>query len=386
MRKAGQVGLWLALIAVSWLSSSAVAQEGPPRVAPGRIASDPRLAAADRAWHDAWRANVEAHLRTVAARGTPRDLLAAGWLWPMEGDEALIRQRGTASREQARTWIQAAYDGARGDDALVDWALLDACAMTGATCDRGALLQRRMAADPGNAEILLAAYHDAVGRQDTAAAERYWQAAAAGAHYRSRVNELGALMTSVLRQAPAPTLEPALAAAIGEDFGLGRAATPRDIADVVVMAIHAAIAMPTLQPIRQRCTAQVGRLPAGTLSACRRIHALLADDTSTLIGPIVALPQLVEWADTDAERDAARERLRRFAWVYETVLRLYRRPATERRMPADYIDRFFRDGEIAAMRHQLQFNGIATEPPAGWQPDEPGWRALLAGPTAPATR
>ena len=44
-----------------------------------------------------------------------------------------------------------------------------------------------------------------------------------------------------------------------------------------------------------------------------------------------------------------------------------------------------RDGELAAMRHQLQANGIAGEPPAGWLPDSPEHRALLTGesPTAP---
>ena len=44
-----------------------------------------------------------------------------------------------------------------------------------------------------------------------------------------------------------------------------------------------------------------------------------------------------------------------------------------------------RDGELAAMRHQLQVNGIADEPPAGWLPDSPEHRALLTGepPTAP---
>lgn len=386
MRKAGQAGMWLALMVASWMPVSAMAQEGPPDIPPTRIESDPQLAAANKAWHDAWRANIETHLRTVAARGTPRDLLVAGWLWPMESDETSIAQRDMASGAQARTWIQAAYDGARGDDALVDWTLLDACAVRGATCDRDLLLQRRLAADPGNAEILLTAYQRAVERGDTVAAERYWQAAAAGSRYRSRINDVGMLMASVLREVPAPALDPALAAAMGEDYGIGRPATPRDLADMAVLALNAAIAIPTLQPVRQRCRAQIGRLPAETSAQCRRLYALFAADESTLLGPMIALTGLAELADYDAEGDRTRATLRRFAWVYENTMRLYQLPPTERRVPTDYIERFFRDGEVAAMRDQLQLNGIAAEPPAGWLPDNPTYRAWLTGAPVPAAR
>lgn len=383
MRKAGQVVVWLVLIATSWTSASTMAQEGPRSVPPGRVESDPRLAAADEAWRAAWRNNVEVYLRSVAARGAPRDLLAAGWLWPMERDEASIAERGVFSRPQAREWIQAAYENARDDDALVDWTLLDACAMSGATCDRGRLLQRLLSADPGNAEILLTAYQDAIERKDAAAAESYWQAAARGTHYRPRINELGALMASVLRRARAPALDPALAAALGEDLGLGRGATASDMADVVVMGLNVAIAMPTLQPIQQRCSARVGHLPAETRVACKHIYTLLGADESTLLGPLVALPRLIEWADTEEERTEARERLRRFAWLYENSLLQYRRPVQARRLPVDHLDRVFRDGELAAMRYQLVREGVVAEPPAGWQPDNPEWRALLTGARAP---
>ena len=376
MRMTMQAGMWLMLMASMLAPSLSLAQDGPPPEVPGRVESDPQLAAASRAWHDAWRANVEARLRTVAARGTPRDLLVAGWLWPRSDDDA---------DTQARAWLQAAHAASTGDDPLVDWALLDACATNDARCDRSLLLQRLMAADPGNAERLLAAYADAVQRRDMAAAERYWQAAADATHYRAHFSDVGLLMATTLRQVPAPPLDPALAAAIGEDLGIGRAATPQDMADTTVLGINAAIAIPTLQPIMQRCRARGGALPADARTACKRIYTLLAADDSIVIGPAIALPQLVQWADGDVEREAARERLRQFAWVYENVMQLYQRPAAARHLPADYVDVFLRDGELAAMRHQLQANGIAGEPPAGWLPDSPEHRALLTGepPTAP---
>ena len=91
MRKAGQVGLWLVLVAASWMPVTATAQDGTHDIPPLRIESDPQLAAANKTWNDAWRANVEAHLRTVAARGTPRGLLVAGWLWPVEENTGRAR-------------------------------------------------------------------------------------------------------------------------------------------------------------------------------------------------------------------------------------------------------------------------------------------------------
>ncbi|UOV03776.1 hypothetical protein MUU75_11365 [Pseudoxanthomonas mexicana] len=109
MRMTMQVGVWLVLMASVLAPSPAPAQEGPPPEVPGRVESDPQLAAASRAWHDAWRANVEAHLRTVAARGTPRDLLVAGWLWPRSDDDA---------DTQARAWLQAAHAASR---ATIRW-------------------------------------------------------------------------------------------------------------------------------------------------------------------------------------------------------------------------------------------------------------------------
>ncbi|NCT70915.1 MAG: hypothetical protein GXC75_08220 [Xanthomonadaceae bacterium] len=382
MRTAMQIGTWLVVMASVLSASPSFAQEGPPPDVPGRVESDPQLAAANDAWHATWRANVEAHLRAVAARGTPRDLLVAGWLWPRSGDDAEIQARAWA---QSRTWIEAAYAASTGDDPVVDWALLNACPKNEARCDRGRLLQRLMAADPANAEVLLAAYHEAIERKDANDAERYWQAAANATHYRGHFDDVGLLLATTLRQVPAPALEPALATAIGEDVRLGRPATPKDMADIAVIAMTAAIAMPGLSPISQRCRAQVGELPADARTACKRIYTLMAADTSILITSFIALPPLVQWADTDAERTAARERLRRFAWVYENAMQLFQRPPGEQRMPEDYADVFLRDGELAAMRRQLQANGIASEPPADWSPANPEYRALLADrvPSAP---
>lgn len=370
MCNARQFVVWLVLMGSALTSDPSFAQQGSGSGARGHVESDTQLAAASEVWHRAWRANIETRLRKVAARGTPRDLLVAGWLWPQDSE---------GRDPQARAWLESAYARSTGADPLVDWALLDACKTPNMTCDRGLLLRRLMAADPDNAEPLLAAYHDAIQQRNSAAAERYWQAAAGATHYRSHFNDLGLLMATTLREIPAPPLDPVLAAGIGDDLMLGRSATTRDMADIAVIATHAAIAIPTLQPITQRCRVQVGRLPPDARSACKRIYLLLASDASILIGPAIALPQLVQWADDDAERDAARERLRRFAWVRESSMQIHLRPGGERRTPPDYGDVLLRSGEFAAMRYLMRSNGVASEPAADWLPDNPDYRALITG-------
>lgn len=354
--------------------------ERMPALPSGRVASDPQLAAMSEAWHAHWRSAVESHLHAVAARGTPRDFLAAGLLWPPSEEDA-VRQEGPLTPPQARAWLQAAYD-ADTPDPLVAWTLLDACPWRGLACDSSVLMQRLLSVDADNAEIQLDAYAEAAARGDPAQAERHWQAAVAAPRYHSRMKELGALLATTLRGAAAPRLDPRLAVALGEDLGLGRPATPRDMADVLAMAVNTVIAMPALLPVTQRCSPQAGRVPAARLEECRRLYGLLAEDESILITQSLALPRLVEWSGNDGQGMALRERLRRFAWVYEGLMPDPATGSPARVVPDDYLDRFMREGELSAMRHQLEFNGIAGEPPAGWLPANPYWRNLVMSGTA----
>ncbi len=365
------MGLLAALV-----TSPVLAQDGPP---PGRVESDPRLAAAGDAWYAAWRDAVQAHLGKVAARGTPEARVAASLLYPPPEAQAQVEQ-ASFTQPQARTWLQQAYD-AGATDAMVAWALLDACPMRGIECDRGVLLQQLLAAEPDNAEVHLQAYVHAVEQGDAAGAEAQWQAAVAAPFYRTHLGAQGRLLLATLNGVAAPAMEPALAAALGEDMGLGRSATPRDVAGITVIAVNVATAMPTLLPVTQRCGNRAGRLPAARLQECRRLYALLADDESVLLLPSVALPWLVESAGKTEAGATLRERLRRFAWIHEQALPSLAHPSV-RTMPDDYAERFMRDGELTAMRHLLQANGMAAEPPPGWLPDNLYWRNLIVAGTA----
>ena len=73
MRKAMQIGAWLVLMASAWVASPSIAQEGPPPEVPGRVESDPQLAAASQAWHDAWRSAAWTAHRAVTGTHSSTD-------------------------------------------------------------------------------------------------------------------------------------------------------------------------------------------------------------------------------------------------------------------------------------------------------------------------
>lgn len=361
----------LAMAAVAPVLAQVPRYEVPPQPV-SRLESDPVLARVHAQWVARHRVALENHLRTVAARATPRDLLVAGLLWPPDEQAAA---EGDFPARQSAVWLQAAYD-AQPRDVLVDWVLLDACLSHGVTCDRDALLQGLLKADAGNAELQLRGMSDALRQGDSAQAERYWQAAVRAPRYHERAGEIGRLLQDTLRSVPAPPLDPRVAAAMGEDLRLGRPATDGDMADVASIALVTAIAMPAFQPVTEHCKPVGGPLPPARLDECRALLTRMADDESLLVTQTIALARLRELPSSAADQTALRERLRRLAWVFENAM-----PPGQNRpgwtLPADYATRFMRDGELPAMRYLLQANGIALEPPAGWLPQTPHWRNLI---------
>lgn len=126
----------LAMAAAAPVFAQAPEYDVPPRSV-SRLETDPVVARLHAQWLAGHRVALEAHLRTIAARATPRDLLAAGLLWPPDEQAA---EEGDLGSGQAAIWLQAAYH-AQPRDALVDWVLLDACPLRGIACDSDALLQ-----------------------------------------------------------------------------------------------------------------------------------------------------------------------------------------------------------------------------------------------------
>lgn len=344
-----------------------------------RTAVDLELGRAQKAWHEAAAEATRNHLRSVAARGDARSLLAVAMLWPQWQDDATQEARPAIAQER-RAWFEAARS-VRPRDPLVAWVEASDCGGLSDDCDGEGALQFLLEAEPDNAAVHILALGAAEqsGKQDQS--EALWQAAALANNYDARILETSQLLYSAMSGASMPPLSPALAQSMGELLGTGREATPEDLQHVSTMAVWAAVAIPAYQTVTRGCRSDL-RAPISSQrqAQCERIMAVMSQEESILISPMIGLRKMVELTRDRAEGSAWRERLRQFHWVYENAQRSMN--SGKGAIPAAYLSWVLQEGELLAMRKLLQANGIAPVAPAGWLPERADIRALLTSSAA----
>jgi hypothetical protein len=344
-----------------------------------RLENDPQIKRANEAWNKASREATRQHLRAVAAQGDTRSLLAASMLWSGFGglaDDAPQLQAKPA--QETRAWFDAARR-ARPRDVLVAWIEASDCGGLSDNCDPREALQFLLQAEPQNAAVLILALADADKRGDRQAADRYWQAAASASTYDPHTLEIGRLLHATMAGVEQPPLDPRVAQAMGAWFGLNRPATAQDFADMGTIALSTALAMPGFLPVTREC--KVEKLASASLNRqveCERMLELLSADESTLIGPMIGLPKLVELSGDSAEGKAWREQLRQLYWAYENAQQHMVGMTSGGPLPAEYGTWFMTEGELPAMRKLLAHYGLPEQAPAGWLPREPRYRALVS--------
>jgi hypothetical protein len=351
-----------------------------------RLENDPQIKRAGEAWTRASQEAIRQHLRAIAAQGDARSLLAASMLWSGFGgpvDDAPQLQAKPA--QETRAWFDAARR-ARPRDVLVAWLEASDCGGLSDSCDPREALQFLLQAEPRNAAVQLLALADADKRGDRKAADRYWKAVASASTYDPHTLEIGRLLHSTMAGVEQPPLDPRLASAMGVWFGLNRPAIAQDFAEVGVIGISVALAMPGFSPIMRECKAD--KLASASLdrqAECERMLELLAADESILIGPMIALPKLVELSAGSAEGMAWRERLRQLYWVYENAQQRMSVMGSNGPLPAQYGTWFLTEGELPAMRKMLAHYGLPQQAPSGWLPRDPRYRALVSTGREPAS-
>jgi len=351
-----------------------------------RLENDPQLKRAGEAWNKASREATRQHLRAVAAQGDARSLLAASMLWSGFGglvDDA--PQLQTKPAQETRAWFDAARR-ARPRDVLVAWIEASDCVGLSDSCDPRGALQFLLQAEPQNAAVQLLAVADADKRGDRKAADRYWQAVASASTYDPHTLEIGRLLHSTMAGVDQPPLDPRVAQAMGVWFGLNRSATAQDFADMGTIALSTALALPGFSPVTREC--KVEKLTSASLNRqaeCERVLELLSADGSTLIGPMIGLPKLVELSGDSEEGQAWREQLRQLYWAYENAQQRMVGLTSGGPLPAEYGTWFMTEGELAAMRKLLTHYGLPVEAPAGWLPRNPRYRALVSAGREPAS-
>lgn len=341
------------------------------------VVDDPSIRLANDAWMKASRTAIQQHARVVAARSDARSLLAAAMI--SNGFRHADNEKGDAGWEpeaETQAWFAAAA-GIRPRDVLVAQIEAYGCGLLSERCNSSDALTFLLQTEPGNASVQLLAVVDAERRGDKATADRHWQAAAEAGTYESHTLAVSQLLYASMQGIDYPPLDPALARAMGTWVGLQRPATAQDIADVGAIAMVAALTMPGLSPITDRCKVTSLKDSNGAIrEQCKHILGLLATDESLLISPMIGLTSLVQLNGDADEGKVWRERLRQFYWVFENAMsRMI--GTTGGPLPAEYGRWFMTEGELSAMRKLVAHYGLPAEAPADWLPIDPYYRALV---------
>ncbi|GAB3511627.1 hypothetical protein GCM10027400_17090 [Pseudoxanthomonas daejeonensis] len=339
--------------------------------------------AAVKDWNAAYARALKAHLQGLAAQGNARGLLAAALLRPaIAGVDPATGTGSSAVASEGDGWFDAA-SAVRPRDPLVAWRETTGCQPLWRHCDPAGALAFLLETAGDDMAVHLSALAAAHQRGEMEAAAHHLHAAVQAVRNSGPLVELGRLLLDSVATLQAPAMPPEVAAALGSDFRLNRAATVADQNGVVAMAVWAAQALPAYGPLSSMCRVDADT-SAGLRDDCTRIMARLAD-SPILIEAMLGTVRSVRLAGEGKEAAAWRERLRQLNWTQEQAQHLIMSSTAP--LPADYLQRSLRDGEMAAMNALLEASGIPLQAPAGWLPENPRMRGLvLEGrePVAPA--
>ena len=349
------------------------------------MARDPALQEAHERWQRDFDAAMVEQARTLAARGDARSLLAAAMIVPIKYDQATGQPLPAAV--DPTIWFDAARR-ARPADPLVAWLEATDCPVPGARCDPDAALARLLQIDGDNAAVQWLATNVAFGAGDVTAARTHLRLAAEATRFEPHGNQLMAMLLDARTAAPLPPMNADQAKVLGVTMNLGRPATNADLIGMWSIGQWIANAMPLMSGATQLCGAANGRpeLDAALRQDCIGLMAKVAASDSMVVFPSLALPLLVE-LDSGAGRAKWQARLREYAWQYEQFRGLFRAggPGVAIAGMDTHAHDIAADGELGAMRHVLEVNGIPLQPPAGWQPQHARYRALLTTGDLPAS-
>ena len=343
-------------------------------------ASQPRHDAETLAAIEQWQrdhlAAIGRHTRTLLVSRDPHDQLAAALLLPMLHMQQLQGQASQSDPQWSQRQASAAFAAARDlapDDRLVAWLEVVACPGLGVASDSGcepeAALARLQQLDAGNAAAWLQGLGSA--SPESKEFEQLLAKAAASSRYEIPFGATGRLLTEVLGQVDAPPPSPRIAAAMGQDFGLGRPATRRDLDGSVAMAVSSAAPLSAMAVLSRACPGDGDAVTAPRRARCIAIHTLMSVEP-TALSQAMALTKLVLFTADQPEGAGWRERLREHHWVWDNASALMRQG-----VPQDYLATVWRDGELVAVKGLLQAAGMPLTPPAGWLPDNEHRRSLV---------
>src|SRR5690606_2920045 len=129
--------------------------------------------------------------------------------------------------------------------------------------------------------------------------------------------------------------------------------------------------LPAMAVLSRACPDDDDAMTAQRRAQCIAIHTHMSDEP-TALSQRMALTRLVLLTADQPAGTGWRERLREHHWVWHNATALM-----QQRVPEDYLDAVWRDGELVAVKSLLQTAGMPLIPPAGWLPDDEHQRSLI---------
>lgn len=331
-----------------------------PAAAPAAATSH---SASTEAWRQDYRDAIDTHLLAQTDADDPRTRLMAAWR----------QEAATRTGHLATVMRQALAEG--GDDPLLAWIeAAEVLRIEGVARPEGGR-ERLARLDPDNAAVQLLLAEAAARSGDSVAEEAHFLAVMDTGRYDSYFLAIGRHLRDAVVGATLPPMSAEVAAELGSELEGEPTGRPTYDAglhrEIETMAIAIAVAMPALQyPLRRCFPEQQPVQDAGLRTVCRHLSRQMAADRTNALVQRLGLTMLLRLAPGDTEAPAWREALRQHAWTWQNGTGLVARHATDPDSSARYLDAFYAQGELAAMRELLRIEGIPLTPPADWLPTE----------------
>lgn len=258
------------------------------------------------------------------------------------------------------------------DDADIAWVEAMGCGRLEAACDPENGIARLKRLEPDNLASYLIAFGRADKKGDAAGRKAELMAMANSRYSDIHYYSTGKLYLESLRawHAPMPISVHAL---FGNDTNQAPV-TDEESRKIIAAGYSLVMSLPPLSPLSEYCKNE--QLPADELQACQKIATLMIKD-KTLIMHSVGLRIGLSVFRQEPDATQWREAFRTKAW-----LNLYRPNKKTTHSLRDEMNAWPHEDEVAYYRKLRMTEGISLTPPAGWQPDDEGYRKLLPTPTA----
>lgn len=332
-------GRLVLVLALAALAAPLQAQQAPARA--GQV--DVQAVAAERVWRN-YQRRVAVEL---AESGQPRELALAAVLQDLANsdEEGEVPDDATTA-----AWRQAAA-AAAGADAIANATLVMGAQAGSPLYDQAA--RRWAQAEPDNlAPRLLLEDGAEIALAEAPGLRRF------DLHMYEHVR----WMQSALQKHP-PTANERAVLFEGEDIPL------QEHAAISAMALWAAVAMPSLEPIGEACQGSALRSTPTRAGGCANIARVLVDHSDSSLGRMVGIGMLERMAGNASERAEAQALRRRMDWQ---MLEWGRIATGQPRDGAAQFVRLLADPQVRTeqdlIERVLAEAGVALEPPAGWQP------------------